>query len=407
MMLSTFWDRNGERQQLESFPESFQHWELGEPLEEIQQALLQTLEGVFGKKVIRTELRAMDKNLVLEVEYDDGHQDILRMPEAASNSNGEIVQDLSLFIGEVALLQWLEVNVTALPIPRVLTVVHHSDGEPYTFAVIEKMPGDCLLNVFGGAPFDIKESIVRNTASFMLELNSLVLPQRIGTTLIRDGVIDLVPLMHVIPGFNSARVFNTLEEYMHSLMQAKRESDRIGSDDVSRARANEVLDRLAEKLPSLLQRLSSSIYRRCILSHDDLNETNVLVNSDGDITGIIDWEYHSARPVVLAAQYPCYLRYDGVYDPRFGLGEKWWVASPEDAARLRAIYDEVVKAQNEDYWRALIDGELLRQVYEWLTDSFVDPGCTAMGRWMDEAFGSHPPVEVKARRWCGALDRRS
>ncbi len=96
---------------------------------------------------------------MLEVEYNDGHQAILRMPEAAaSNSNGEITQDLSLFPREIALLQWLEASDVALPTPRVLTMVHHSDDEPYTFAVIEKMSGDCVLNVFGAAPFDIKVS---------------------------------------------------------------------------------------------------------------------------------------------------------------------------------------------------------------------------------------------------------
>ena len=175
----------------------------------------------------------------------------------------------------------------------------------------------------------------------MLHLNNVIMPRRIGTTAIRDGVIGLVPTVHVVSSFDPIRVFDTLEEYMESLVQAKRESDRIGDDDGCRARANKVLDRLVEELPSIYQRLSSSSYRRCILSHDDLNETNVLMNSDGELTGVIDWEYHSVRPVVLAAQYPCYLRYDGIWDPRFGRGEKWWVASPEDAARLRAIYAEV------------------------------------------------------------------
>ncbi|KAM5530931.1 hypothetical protein V8D89_015376 [Ganoderma adspersum] len=298
------------------------------------------------------------------------------MPMAISNSTGESTQDLSLFIGEIALLQWLEAHDVALPIPRILAIVHQSDDEPYSFSIIEKLPGDCVLNAFGGAPFDIKESIVRKMANFMLELNSVVVPQRIGTTVIRSNVIDLIPLIPVFSAFNTARVFDTLEEYMLFLMQAKRESGYVGSDDDCRARANAVLDRLLEVLPPVLQRLSSTVYRHCVLSHDDLNETNILVGSDGDLTGIIDWEYHSTRPVVLAAEYPRYLRYDGIHDPRFAL--------------------DVVKAQNEDYWRALVDGELLRQVYEWLTEGRVDPGCAAMGRWMNEAFGPHPPVEVKA-----------
>ncbi|KAI1791882.1 hypothetical protein LXA43DRAFT_382885 [Ganoderma leucocontextum] len=395
ILATDFWDRNGEAQQLEAFPESFQHWQLGEPLvDDVQQAVLQKLERLLRKEVVRTELRAVERNLVLEVEYEDGQEDILRMPKAAAfGSNGEITQDLALFTREVGLLQWLKANVASLPVPRVLAVLRHSDSEPYTFALIEKMPGDCLMNVFGELPFDIKESIVRNTASFMLELNNLVVPQRIGTTLIRDDIVDLVPLVSLALGLRPSCVFDTLEEYMHSLVQAKRDSDRISSDDPSRARANEVLDRLVTKLPSIFQRLSPSIYRRCTLSHDDLNETNVLVGSDGRIA-VVDWEFHSVRPVVLAAQYPCGCGAMALAT-HASVSERSGGLPVQRMRRDRAIYAEVMKSQNEDYWRALVDGELLRQIYEWLTDPHVDPGCAAMEEWMDETFGSHSVVEVE------------
>ena len=294
---------------------------------------------------------------VLELEYEDGHEGILRMPRAVMSSDGEIHQDVTLFTREIALLQWLKANVASLPIPRLLVVVHSSDVEPYSFSVMEKLQGDCLMNVFGDLPFDVKvsqcrliffiqrllftqESIVRNTAGFMLQLNALDVPQQIGTTVTHHDAVELVPLEFLALKFYPSRVFDTLEELIHSLLLAKRESERIGSDDASRARAYKVLDRLAAKLPSIFKRLSSSIYRRCILSHDDLNETNVLVESDGRIS-VVDWEFHSVRPVVLAAQYPRWLRYGGVEDPGFGLGEKWWVSSPDDAARLRGIYAEV------------------------------------------------------------------
>ncbi len=63
--LATFWDRNGVPQELESFPKSFQHWELGQPLNDsVQQVLLQRLESVLAKNVVRTELRAVERNLV-------------------------------------------------------------------------------------------------------------------------------------------------------------------------------------------------------------------------------------------------------------------------------------------------------------------------------------------------------
>ncbi|PIL24597.1 hypothetical protein GSI_12481 [Ganoderma sinense ZZ0214-1] len=117
---------------------------------------------------------------------------------------------------------------------------------------MEKLSGNCLMNIFGDLSFDAKGSI--------------------------DGV-GLVPLEFLVSQFSSALVFYTLEELVHSLVLAKRESARIGSGEASRTRANEILDRLAATLPSIFECLSSLVHRRCILSHDDLDEINVLVGS--------------------------------------------------------------------------------------------------------------------------------
>ena len=60
-----FWDRCGETQELESFPQSFKHWELGEPLDgDVQLAVIRKVEDLFAKQVVRTELRAIERNLV-------------------------------------------------------------------------------------------------------------------------------------------------------------------------------------------------------------------------------------------------------------------------------------------------------------------------------------------------------
>ncbi len=177
----------------------------------------------------------------------------------------------------------------------------------------------------------------------MLQLNDVPVPQRIGTTLIRNDEITLIPPQRITPlPADVARVFDTLEDYMYALIEARRASDMIGTDDADRSRAHIALARLASELPPIMARLSSPVYRRCVLRHDDLRDTNVLLDGSR-ISGIVDWEYHSTIPVVLAAQPPCWIRYDGIYDPRFTdtALETWWLASPEDASRLRAVYPEV------------------------------------------------------------------
>jgi hypothetical protein len=68
---------------------------------------------------------------------------------------------------------------------------------------------------------------------------------------------------------------------------------------------------------------------------------NLMVDSNGRITGVLDWWMHSASPAILAADYPPWLRYDGINDPRFAAPGKLWLETPEESTRLRAIYQEV------------------------------------------------------------------
>ena len=45
-----------------------------------------------------------------------------------------------------------------------------------------------------------------------------------------------------------------------------------------------------------------------ILFHDDLSQHNILVNEQGDLTAVLDWECVSAMPLWKACQHPALLR---------------------------------------------------------------------------------------------------
>ena len=175
-------------------------------------------------------------------------------------------------------------------------------------------------------------------ANIALQLNDLVVPQRIGTTLVQDGEVTIVP-----PHGNGVPIFENLENYLDFRIQVKRASSSIGSDDADRARAQVALTRLSETTDRILASLSFPVYRRCIIHHDDLDPTNVLVDGNR-VSGVVDWEYHSTLPVVLAAKFPCWIRCDGVYNSRYRPDanlETRWITSREDANKLRAVYGEV------------------------------------------------------------------
>jgi aminoglycoside phosphotransferase (APT) family kinase protein len=83
-----------------------------------------------------------------------------------------------------------------------------------------------------------------------------------------------------------------------------------------------------------------------VLSHPDFDSQNVLVDDDGTITGIIDWDNVDIRPRQgAAAAYPMWLTVD--WDPLFYGWSK--DASPED----NAAYDS--PAELATYRRAYLD----------------------------------------------------
>ncbi|KAI0695065.1 kinase-like domain-containing protein [Cerioporus squamosus] len=376
MALATFWDGHGQLQVLDEFPYSEEHWSLGEEIDDTRRALLDRIEVALSSKIVSTEVRAPGpRNLVLEVELEDGRREIVRVP----------LQGVERFESEVALLAWLS-RRSPIPVPRLRCVVRRSTTELHTFAVMEKLPGNCLTNVFGRLSYDDKVSIVRDTAKIMVQLSELAVPAQIGVTLIQGDDVSVIA-----PPGGSGRVFDTLDEYMYARIEARRASPQIGSDDADRTRADAALTRLAEALPHILARLSSPLYRRCVLRHNDLNGTNILVD-ENHVSGIIDWEFHTTIPIVLAAKPPFFVRYDGVNDPQFNTDKvlsMLWVATGEDASKLHTVYTETVKELNEEYWRVLIDGKLLQQIEEWLSDDELDPGCDRMSAWMDTVFSEH------------------
>jgi len=213
-------------------------------------------------------------------------------------------------------------------------------------------------------------------------------PQRIGTFSpgIPSDFLDVVPRIG-IQTFRATKVFEDIRSYLDFLLEMKQNSPVIGGDDGGH------IDELRGYLDGLLDDLLLSDARanpallRCVLVHGDLNERNILVDKDGRITGVVDWEYQILEPAVLAAEYPPWLSYDGCCDPSFAdHAQMLWLESPMESERLRDLYLQIVKGRDHDYWNALVLGARLRSCVQWLVNYESDPGCKRMKRWMDATF---------------------
>ncbi|KAG6901273.1 hypothetical protein C0995_014325 [Termitomyces sp. Mi166 len=245
-----------------------------------------------------------------------------------------------------------------------------------------------MLNQYGLLDTKAKERVLQDYAHFSLEMFRLNVPQKIGTFV--PG-ISSASSDDVVPAITHSfvfllRAFDDIRDYFDFLLEMKKHSVTIGGDDGGH------LDELRVHMSALLDDLTSrrSVHSllRCVLAHEDLNDMNILVDERGSITGVIDWEYQLIKPAILAAEYPPWLCSDACLDPRFADHVfTLWLESPEESERLRNLYLQIVRARDEEYWEALVQGTKLRSCVRWLTYTYaVDKGCIRMKRWMDSAF---------------------
>ncbi|EIW53773.1 uncharacterized protein TRAVEDRAFT_52896 [Trametes versicolor FP-101664 SS1] len=399
--LSWFWDQHGVKVEFDGIPASYETWLVGsaQQPDSAQQMLLDTVEAATATKIVRMDLLAKDENLVVKVEYEDGRRDIVRSPLLYKEDGTPRAHCLERFWREDGLLRWLETQ-TPLPVPKVRYTLEGSGPGKYLYSVIEVLPGTILLNAFGRMPYTAKECAIRTHAEFAVKLFRLDVPQRIGSLrCTAEGIPEVIPQQTINPQYAAPQVFDTLEAYIDFLISRQLRSEDIGTDDVSRRRSETILTRFATQLSRILVRLNRPEHRRCVLSHDDLNHTNVLVDEAGGgaVSGVIDWEHQSTLPAVLAAQYPLYIRSGDSQIPA-GHSEKWIedsgmispqgfsLTSPEDEASLLEFYANAVKSLDEEYWEALVEGALLRSAVEWLGSLHDESDCAALERWMDRAF---------------------
>ncbi|KAG1775923.1 hypothetical protein EV702DRAFT_1113663 [Suillus placidus] len=296
-----------------------------------------------------------------------------------------------LFESEIALLRWFSAH-SAVPAPRLLHVLPSNAENPRNAFVTQGMTGEPIKDIYPTLSSLAKEQLVRSYADFALKLFDVNIPQTIGSISVMSSPDELI----VIPRIWSANhahaseVFPTLQKYLEYLSTLKkRRAFTLDTGDENRFRAQASISQLSAHLRGHLTQLDERCIRRMVLAHDGLGDMNFTVDSSGNITGILDWWMNSTLPAILAADYPPWLRYDGINDPRFAAPKKSWLETPEESARLRRIYQGAVKS-NDFYYTALMQGAQLRAAVGWVFDTEDDPCCAKMRQWTLSAFG--PPI---------------
>lgn len=351
-----------------------------------QSLLAQLTQQGFHVKSFRQ--RQLGAHLVYEISLAGG-QILLMWLRPTSSSNSDWSQ--RLFESETALLRWFSAH-SAVPAPHLLHVLPSSAEIPRNAFVTQGMTGEPIKNLYPTLSSWAKEQLVRSYADFALKLFDIDIPQTIGSIAVTSSSDELIVIPRIcsVNHGHASEVFPTLQTYLDYLLTSKkRRAFTLDTGDENRFRAQASISQLIAHLRVHLAQLGEQCVRRMVLAHDGLADMNFMVDPSGNITGILDWWMNSTLPAILAADYPPWLRYDGINDPRFAAPRKSWLETPEESARLRRLYQGVVKS-NGLYYAALMQGAQLRAAVGWVCDLEDDPCCARLKQWTLSAYG--PPI---------------
>lgn len=149
------------------------------------------------------------------------------------------------------------------------------------------------------------------------------------------------PLLVSNTSYSVPKVLDDISEYVDFLFTVKRRMiEEMKPED--KQRAETTLSSLETKTRSMIQTISDpGSCLRCVLTHADLHGYNILVNDNGDITAVLDWEINRIQPAILGVDYPLWLSTQGVLDPRFSADSWWWEESPTERERFCSTFEEV------------------------------------------------------------------
>ncbi|KAG2358428.1 hypothetical protein BDR07DRAFT_1417766 [Suillus spraguei] len=351
-----------------------------------QSLLAQLTQQGFHVKSFRQ--RQLGAHPVYEISLAGG-QILLMWLRPTSSSNSDWSQ--RLFESETALLRWFSAH-SAVPAPHLLHVLPSSAEIPRNAFVTQGMTGEPIKNLYPTLSSWAKEQLVRSYADFALKLFDIDIPQTIGSIAVTSSSDELIVIPRIcsVNHGHASEVFPTLQTYLDYLSTSKkRRAFTLDTGDENRFRAQASISQLIAHLRVHLAQLGEQCVRRMVLAHDGLADMNFMVDPSGNITGILDWWMNSTLPAILAADYPPWLRYDGINDPRFAAPRKSWLETPEESARLRRLYQGVVKS-NGLYYAALMQGAQLRAAVGWVCDLEDDPCCARLKQWTLSAYG--PPI---------------
>lgn len=357
-------------------------WKTHPKVEAIRAVCLRVLNLASEKDCIVQLFAAGSFNRLYSVEV-PGQEKLLMRVSLPVDPHNKI-------LGEVATVRWLR-RFTSVPVPEIIAFDASSDNEiGFEWILMSFIAGTSAYSLWRKIPMITKEGLVRQVAKFqaqILEASEAKSPLRgIGTLTYASGEVDgLKEDANPVPGQIVSRHFfigkhfdydvprgpfpssrEWIDSYLAIIILEQEEGLGMTEDDEEKEDIEYHIT-IAKKLQGLLPIIFQSaedLPERTAPWHEDLSLKNMLIDEDGTITAILDWEFVSAMPYWLATESPQFLQ--GLTREKEPVRDEYGDETREEAEDREFMGDAPDnEGKNELYWHHLMEYEQtrLRTVY--------------------------------------------
>lgn len=325
---------------------------------------------------------------------------------------------------EVATMRFVQKN-TSIPVPAVLGYEALNDNAlQFEWMLIQYMPGTVLEQSWRKMLLSTKKDLVKKLAHFQSELFSYTPRfQAIGNLYQKSPEsseieIDSLVSMGFFWGDRGAPSraqdinrgpFRNSHQWLSTRLdlvlqdQATILAKSNDEDEIEDAKtAQNLAERLLALLPSIFR--ADEAVESTILYHDDLHESDIVIDESGNITAVLDWECVSFFPLWMACQPPALLnggvRLDepqrkdfSAYNPELddadaevneGLSSVYWrELKMYEVGKLRTVFLAEIERLQPAWLKEYRDGEVKRdfELAVWGCD--VELTMKRVGFWLD------------------------
>ena len=371
------------------------------------QALVQIATDVRGPQTpavtVSEKPFAGSYNLVYVITFADGSKWAARVPKHGTVENFGESQAATMQY-ELELLRVIK-EKTTVPVPQIFyydTTVDNAFGAPFSLCSWLSGTPACYLWHCEEGPTPLKQRRLRildSVAEAMAQLSFLTNPL-IGLPITRLGqegfqIIDTQPLrardddkelqflLHHAKEmkdddpnpvfFCESGPFASTAEYLKALV----ERQGFTGTKASRLGERRMLDIIIEAIDMAEKQKNST--PEFVITHTDLDTQNILIDEDGTLTGILDWDGIRTGPWQLGcAAYPAFLSRD--FNPR---EYEWWSSdehlkmredSPANLRELRKTYRSFFEKHAGNYSKYTTNSHLYRNIEKACTQRHLTSG---------------------------------